>query len=185
MKRSSWRTLRPHQKHANTFGSAEWKTRLSISESKYFCHDRIGFFLSSKSTLESCGEVYSGSVLTNLIWVIHQWDNEGRETPLTFSEWHKPASVSAFYVKYSLMWARVMRVPLSAREGRLKSKHGAAQLKRSATGDVTSHALKRGHLRGRKVEDGVKAWECGLTWPYVMVCRGRLYFITASNKTIQ
>ncbi len=36
-KRSSWRTLRPHLRRASTFGSVEWRTKLSISESTGQC----------------------------------------------------------------------------------------------------------------------------------------------------
>lgn len=184
MKRSSWRTLRPHQKHANTFGSAEWRTRLSISEFIYFSHGSIGFFFVVqiyrwepwRRLLWQCFGIFE----SHLMGVVYRPDNEGGgETPLTFSEWHKPASASAFYVRYGLSWARVMRVSLSAQEGRLESKQGAALL-RSATGDVTSPVVKGGIWGGVKMKMGWKHRNVG--WPYVMVW---LYFIIACSKTMQ
>lgn len=61
--------------------------------------------------------------------VVYRPDNEGRETPLTFSEWHKPPSASAFYVRYGLSRAKVMQASLSAQEGHLEGKQAAAQLR--------------------------------------------------------
>lgn len=61
--------------------------------------------------------------------VVYRPDNEERETPLTFSEWHKPPSASAFYVRYGLSRAKVMQASPSAREGRLEGKQAAAPLR--------------------------------------------------------
>lgn len=61
--------------------------------------------------------------------VVYRPDNEGRETPLTFSEWRKPPRASAFYVRYGLSRAKVMQASLSAQEGRLEGKPAAAQLR--------------------------------------------------------
>lgn len=89
-KRSSWHTLHPHLRHVSTFGSAEWRTKLSISESLlnfnvfHFppqCDDvDVALYpcACSYSTVVSLKTLRSGLFVSR---------NMRCELPLTFSEW--------------------------------------------------------------------------------------------------
>lgn len=99
-KRSSWRTLRPHRRHASTSGSVEWRTRLSISEStNFFFHDLLTCSASLSGLPWRC--LCPLKLLPSGLFVSGKMRCE---LPLTFSwmsvRWHETASTSALPLRY-------------------------------------------------------------------------------------